>query len=483
MSETAPGTPDTTGTASLPALRSRQRRWWLGQLALLGLGQVLLASLCGWALIVMQNASEGPSSTLLRTLALLVLAALGIGELRRHEVATAARLGDDYEAAVRRQLLENEPHDGHGASRTLPSARATTELERVRSWITHGVAPLVVAVPLLSGTLVVLALLDPVLMGAMAAPLALLLLVVTLRRHSQSAIRSAGILTSLLCVLLVTALGTAAQSEPGTILAATAMAAVASAPLLTLGCITELHEDYRRARSSLLDHSQRMRRARERSARRRQASGELFPPPSVHETVLHTYIDLPGLSRPGHPLHAGPGEVVRVVADDPTLPRRFLRRVAELEAPADDRLEEVWSAGVNLRALTPEEVGQRLGHAASGTVVAGPATAEEPAQERTLRRVGLDPARMPDNLPSVLRRGAHLLNRSDRARLALARAVHGDPPLLLLDHVAEDLDEDGRGMLADLVLCYPGVVVLACEDAFAEAVGARTLELLDDPRA
>jgi ABC-type protease/lipase transport system fused ATPase/permease subunit len=54
----------------------------------------------------------------------------------------------------------------------------------------------------------------------------------------------------------------------------------------------------------------------------------------------------------------------------------------------------------------------------------------------------------------------------------LARALYGDPPLLVLDHLDDELGEAGRVRLRGLLAAYPGIVLLASDAP--EAVMAPT---------
>jgi ABC-type multidrug transport system ATPase subunit len=86
--------------------------------------------------------------------------------------------------------------------------------------------------------------------------------------------------------------------------------------------------------------------------------------------------------------------------------------------------------------------------------------------EELLRAVGL--WRRRDEPTSVLSRGTH-------QRLAIARALVHAPPVLLLDEPETGLDADAIEILDRLMLCAPGVTVLAAThrldrvDAWADA--------------
>ncbi|MDO5696403.1 MAG: ABC transporter ATP-binding protein [Dermatophilus congolensis] len=89
--------------------------------------------------------------------------------------------------------------------------------------------------------------------------------------------------------------------------------------------------------------------------------------------------------------------------------------------------------------------------------------------DQLLDRVGLLPAisALPDGTSTTLRRGGEPLDVPEQARLRLAKALADDPPLLLLDHVDEQLDQAGREMLKGLLRDYPGCVILRSSDPTA----------------
>ncbi|WP_418607411.1 hypothetical protein [Georgenia sp. SUBG003] len=79
---------------------------------------------------------------------------------------------------------------------------------------------------------------------------------------------------------------------------------------------------------------------------------------------------------------------------------------------------------------------------------------------------------------TVLRRGGEPLTASERMRLLVARAVHGEPPLVVLDRVDTRLGEGGREVVDRLWQQYPGVVV-AASDAPDALPGTPTVWDLD----
>jgi ABC-type multidrug transport system fused ATPase/permease subunit len=100
--------------------------------------------------------------------------------------------------------------------------------------------------------------------------------------------------------------------------------------------------------------------------------------------------------------------------------------------------------------------------------------AKVPEVGQLLTRVGLTEkvATLPRGEHALLREGGQPLATPDRALLLLARALYGDPPLLVLDHLDDELGEAGRVRLRGLLAAYPGIVLLASDAP--EAVMAPT---------
>jgi ATP-binding cassette subfamily B protein len=86
--------------------------------------------------------------------------------------------------------------------------------------------------------------------------------------------------------------------------------------------------------------------------------------------------------------------------------------------------------------------------------------------ERVWRACGLDALieALPDGLETRLLDDARNLSTGQRMRLALARALLGDPRLLLLDEADANLDAPTRALLAKIVGEYPGTVLMVTHD-------------------
>jgi len=527
----------------LPPLLRGRRRGWLVTLVLLGLGQAALGALSAWALVKLQDAPTGTSELLLRALALLILAALAIGALAVHERVVSEKLGQDYVHQLRLTLLGDALTPGHTTSLGVTVARTTNDLSGVRNWISQGIAPLTVAVPLIGGSLITLAVLHPYLAVAMATPLVVLggcLLVwartaliktrqmrrtrgrlasriadtVTAsdgilasggikrelrgirdasgslveiavdRAETVGTIRAGGIVASTLTTLMVAATGTYLGLPSGITMAAMAVAGIASTPVLGIGRIVEYRQTYRSARMvlgpALAGAEQRRSRARER----RRISARVDAPEAVAAGTVVAHLALPGLTGEAAPVRGGRRSRVRLVSEDPRAPREFIRRVFELApGPEDGRPDALWVDGENLRAVPSKRARTLVGLAAAGTVFEQGTVAralhyrrpdlDAAHDQEMLDLVGLDIAAMPRGARTKLRRGGDPLSRSDRARLALARALYGNPPVLFVDGLEGDLDDSGRRMLEHVLDTYDGLVVMVCSDQLAERLGAQ----------
>lgn len=302
------------------------------------------------------------------------------------------------------------------------------------------------------------------------------------RAEAVGALRAGGVVTGALTTLMVAAAGIYLGQAPGVTMAAMAVAGIASSPVLEIGRIVEYRQTYLSARMVLGPALVGAEQRRERAAARRRASAEVPIPGFMVEGLVH--LDLPGLTSPDAPLRATPGQRVRLVSEDPRAPQELLRRVLELtpgpELAAPDSL---WVDGRNLRATGPKRLRRLVGHAAAGTVFERGTVAralhyrrpdlDAAHDQEMLELVGLDLEALPRGPRTPLRGGGESLDRDARARLALARALYGTPPLLLIDGLEGDLDDDGKDMLVRVLDAYPGVVVMAGSAHLAARLGAR----------
>ncbi|MBE0477373.1 MAG: ABC transporter ATP-binding protein [Coriobacteriia bacterium] len=119
-----------------------------------------------------------------------------------------------------------------------------------------------------------------------------------------------------------------------------------------------------------------------------------------------------------------------------------------------------------------------------GTVRRNLTYREPEASEEELRRVtmscGLDEvlAELPYGLGTWLTPGGSNLSLGQRQRLALGRALLGNPPILLLDEPTVNLDDASKEVFRDVIAHHKGTVLLATHET-AEAALADEVWFMD----
>ena len=172
------------------------------------------------------------------------------------------------------------------------------------------------------------------------------------------------------------------------------------------------------------------------------------------------------------PLFARPGDRVVVRSQDRAWTSSVLAAVVGLERPLAGKVRV---GGKDLATTPFREYRTLVGYAAQGmrlertTITRAvryrhPDAATESVGDM-LAQVGLAErvASLPRGEKAMLRQGGEPLTLPDRARLLLARAVFGQPPLLVLDHLDAEIGQDGQGEMRALLGGYPGVVLLASD--------------------
>lgn len=284
-------------------------------------------------------------------------------------------------------------------------------------------------------------------------------------------IRSLTITAASLCtvaVVFLAQLGLIGVAEVASIMT---LLGVMATPLGDLGRVVEYRQNYRAARR-ILAPLLSAATALDREHRRRERQWRTAPP---EPEAGHRGLSVDGLAVNGHalpPLTAVPGTCVELRSAHPAQIRATLLALfdAHYDGPAPDA--RVLINGINA-AAAPEKTRRELIGYGSGRIPLERGSVARLAAYRVpralggevrwmLARVGLQPLldASPRGLQTKLTNDGSPWRGTDVARLKLARAMLGTPPLLVLEHLDTELDADGRTLLRDLVADYPGVVLL-----------------------
>lgn len=508
-------------TPPMPPLLRGHRRSVMALLVATALAHSACAVGVGLLVGVLLADVGQPTSAVLTDLAVLVLALLGLGATRYVDRVAAERLGQDYVQELRRGLVGHAMTSASAPSLGITIARSSNDLASVRNWVSLGIAPIIALVPLAVGCLAALLVVAWQLALVLALPLVVLVIVFVLisgpayerarelRRHRGSLAarvadtvtaapgiaaaggverelraldrtgsrvvdaavhrsRTAGALRAVALVAPVA--GSAGAATLGALgVVSTAAVAVAltiigiiAGPVSEMGRVVEYRQNHRAARriiAPLLAQS---------SAE--STSPVHDPAPSACGRVLVSGLQVDDRPLPG--LRAQPGERVLVRSTAPWHAREILD---QLVLPSRDGRTSVCVDGKDLAHTGPKNRRRRVGHARVGARLERGAISRAVRYRRpdldegegaaALAAVGLAErvAALPQGERTSLRRGGEPLTRQEIARLWIARAMLGQPALLVLDHVDDDLGTDGRAMLRRQLADYPGVVVLATD--------------------
>ena len=518
-------------TPAMPALLRGARRGVMALLVATALAHSACAVGVGLLVGVLIGDVGQPTGEILGDLGILALALAGLGATRYVDRVVAERLGQDYVQQLRRGLVSHAMTSSSAPSLGITIARSTNDLASVRNWVSLGIAPLVALVPLTLGCLAALALLGWHLAAVVATPLVLLGVVLMaisgpaferardLRRRRGSlaarvadtvsaatgiaaaggverelrvidrsgakvvdaafhgsrraGLRRAGALVARGAVSAGAAtLGAFGLVEAASVAVALTIIGILSGPVSELGRVVEYRQNYKAARriiAPLLAES---------------ATPEGGP---VHDPAPTTggRVRVQGLVVDGRPmpdLDAGPGERIVVRGGNPSHAREIC---VGLALPPMNGWTSVCVDGKDLAHTGPKNRRRRVGYARAGARLERGTVSRAVRYRRpdldaatgseALAAVGLSDrvAALPDGERTSLRRGGEPLTRHEIARLWVARVTLGEPSLLVLEHIDDDLGSEGRAMLRQVLADYPGVVVMASD---------RPQEILDDWR-
>jgi ABC-type multidrug transport system fused ATPase/permease subunit len=310
------------------------------------------------------------------------------------------------------------------------------------------------------------------------------------RARITGLVRASSITAASLATATVVVLGALGLIDAAGVASSMTLVGVMTTPLGDLGRVVEYRQNYKAARriqapllaeAAALKTAEKQREEHWKDATRdRSASGRNGL--KVGRMVVQ------GQRVPM--LHAHAGDVIHIQSHDPGRVHPFLLNLlAGQNTPADDGQPvpelEMLVDGYDYTLAPGRQRRKLLGHASvrvpleRGTVSRAityrkpTATAEETAL--ALARVGLDEAlaSLPKGADTRIKNGGHPLTGSQVARLKLGRALLDNPPLLVLDGIDADLDEQGLRLLRHELQDYSGVVLFTSQNPDRVAPGHR----------
>jgi ABC-type multidrug transport system fused ATPase/permease subunit len=511
----------TPAAPKLPRLWSGVRRRYLLLLVLVGIGQAAAAGAGAHVLTRIIGTANSSGRVLL--VVVLVLAAVTVGVLHALERVVAERLSQNYVHEIRLGLLRNNLA-GRISTLGVAVTRTSNDLASVKNWVSMGIVPLTVGIPLILGATLVLAMLQPVLALGLILPMAVLVIlfaVLTPRAYVKSrrlrrargrlsghiadailgveaarsgggvvrelnrldrfgkdlataaidrakfvgALRGVAAGTTGLATATIVAAGLFATIPASTIAAALSVVGLLGNPIHALGQAAEYRQTYRAARRIIGPAA-----APEPAV----ATENIDAVGGSTDTLRVANLRLPdGTTMPT--LEAMPGDRVVLAVDDDHAARSVLRRFAGLEPVGGG---EICIHGTDVSTASHGRLRRLVGYAAQGmllgrasiarTVLYRSADAHVAEADPLIDRVGLRSrvADLPKGARTELRHGGEPLTVKERARLLLARAIFNDPAVLVLDHLDADLGSDGRMIMHEILRTYAGIVLIASDDPY-----------------
>lgn len=280
---------------------------------------------------------------------------------------------------------------------------------------------------------------------------------------------SAASITTVLGVL-VAITGSAAGSTGAAITTAVFIAGMLGAPVTELGRVGEYRQNYNaacRVLRPIIENAHGHARRERRQKRARTRMRHHGNPRGLSRDAVHL-ADLRDAEGTIPSLVAAPGSRVLLTGGSRERLERVTREITG-DMPASDAWITV--AGRHLYAMTAKDRRELIGVAARdvplqrGTISRIVRYRNRGAGEtvaQVLDRVGMAErvARLPEGDATRLKRGGEPLSINERALLKIAGAVAGNPPLLVLDHVDDQLDARDRPILRRILADYPGCVIL-----------------------
>lgn len=316
------------------------------------------------------------------------------------------------------------------------------------------------------------------------------------RARVTGLVRALTVTAASLCtaaVVFIALLGVIDVAEVASIMT---LLGVMATPLGDLGRVVEYRQNYRAARRILAPMLSAANVLRRDERRREKAWKAAKPQPRpghrglTVEKLIASGVELPSMdARPGerilldsaHPAHVR--ATVRALidahvdfegtatnSDEASNPTVIVDGLDFASAPGKKRRELVGFASDRIpleRGSVQRLASYRKPEALDGEV------------RWMLNRVGLGPRveSSSGGLKMKLKNDGTPWNSVDVARLKLARALLGTPPLLVLEHIDSAMDEAGLASLREILAAYPGVVLFVSSQLEALVTDHRTWQL------
>lgn len=192
-------------------------------------------------------------------------------------------------------------------------------------------------------------------------------------------------------------------------------------------------------------------------------------------------------------LTARRGEIVAIAGANGAGKSTLLELLLRFRDPTGGR---ICIDGQDIALVHPESLRAQIGYvpqraplfdgtAAENVAIAVASNPSPGDLERAARQSGADAvvARLENGWETVLAEGRRALSNGERRRLALARALLGDPPILLLDEPTADLDGEGERQLgAQLRALATGKTIIIAGDRIPDSFAVDRVYRLEDGR-